>query len=231
MISCATPSGSRSASGPSHAVWNADTAFAVLETSRAPIGSVRSSRSRISRTTAICCRMPGLTVTATKRRPGCVASKHSVSASSGSRVSMSNTTLGTTSFARAMFTSRGYRAPSSMTRWRTAQSPPAFRCRLGSSHRSSGGLSRSRRDRSPPLLDDHRAGVPGRRDAVRLEYWRRDGTDRGSVVKVFRDASELAAYADLHVAAHLWVHEDHEPRAAVSRERIAYTGCMSTNLK
>ena len=50
-------------------------------------------------------------------------------------------------------------------------------------------------------------------------------------MKVFRDASELAAYADLHVAAHLWVHEDHEPRAAVSRERIAYTGCMSTNLK
>jgi hypothetical protein len=42
------------------------------------------------------------------------------------------------------------------------------------------------------------------------EYWRRDGTDRGSVVKVFRDADELTAYADLHAAAHLWVHEDYE---------------------
>ena len=42
------------------------------------------------------------------------------------------------------------------------------------------------------------------------EYWRRDGTDRGSVVKVFRDPAELMAYADLHDAAHLWVHEDLE---------------------
>lgn len=42
------------------------------------------------------------------------------------------------------------------------------------------------------------------------EYWRRDGTDRGSVVKVFRNPDELAAYADLHCAAHLWVHEDFE---------------------
>ncbi|TMQ15663.1 MAG: hypothetical protein E6J90_05710 [Deltaproteobacteria bacterium] len=42
------------------------------------------------------------------------------------------------------------------------------------------------------------------------EYWRRDGTDRGSVVKVFRDPVELEGYADLHVAAHLWVHEDFE---------------------
>lgn len=42
------------------------------------------------------------------------------------------------------------------------------------------------------------------------EYWRRDGTDRGSVVKVFRDRDELAVYADLHAAAHLWVHEDFE---------------------
>jgi hypothetical protein len=42
------------------------------------------------------------------------------------------------------------------------------------------------------------------------EYWRRDGTDRGSVVKVFRDRDDLAAYADLHCAAHLWVHEDFE---------------------
>lgn len=41
-------------------------------------------------------------------------------------------------------------------------------------------------------------------------YWRRDGTDRGSVVKVFRHPEELAAYADLHCAAHLWVHEDFE---------------------
>ena len=42
------------------------------------------------------------------------------------------------------------------------------------------------------------------------EYWRRDGTDRGSVVKVFRDPDDLAAYADLHCAAHLWIHEDLE---------------------
>ena len=42
------------------------------------------------------------------------------------------------------------------------------------------------------------------------EYWRRDGTDRGSVVKVFHDPLELEAYADLHRAAHLWVHEDFE---------------------
>jgi len=42
------------------------------------------------------------------------------------------------------------------------------------------------------------------------EYWCRDGTDRGSSVKVFRDPTELAAYADLHEAAHLWVHEDFE---------------------
>jgi hypothetical protein len=42
------------------------------------------------------------------------------------------------------------------------------------------------------------------------EYWRRDGSDRGSVVKLFRDPAELEAYADLHAAAHLWVHEDLE---------------------
>jgi len=40
------------------------------------------------------------------------------------------------------------------------------------------------------------------------EYWRRDGTDRGSLVKVFRDPEQLAVYAGLHEAAHLWVHED-----------------------